>query len=468
MIQLSCRCSFVLDVPADQAGLTVQCPQCGRLNDVPNLGDLPNLDKDGGYKIVAPLNRDEPNRLADLNQAFSRQRTVEIDMRGPVNAGLNQGDNYPAAPPRLITGGPPPDAEIPMAAEVEPTPPPRPRYDPETGELIVALDVRVPAPEPPPPKPLPMATMRNLAAEDLANSPQGLKVLLELFRPLNVLVMCLFTLAVSALIAVDLCMAIFPPIIPLFGIIVFLLLMFSFSHIANVIEETGPMAKDELPRPLRDANLGDDVWFPFLRFLGSLLTAYLPYMVWIRLPVLAWISGRAPSMAWAIDAVREPVAWSLLGLGTAMFPAILLTLCTSGGIINLRPDRVIGVIRCAGFVDYATALLLWGTIILLPWLILMALGPVSNITILLIAVVPTATAYSVLGHGLAWLLGSIYRRHHDEFPWAYQIAEHRQRFGFPVMRAPKPPAPPTGFPVGPVAQAPAPAQRPASRQPEIR
>ena len=468
MIHFSCRCSLVLDVPADQAGLTVQCPQCGRLNDVPNLGDLPNLEKDGGYKVGAALRRDEPNRLADLNQAFSRERTVEIDMRGPVGAGLTQGDNFPATTPRQITGGPPPDAEIPMAAEAEPAPPVRPRYDPETGELIVALDVGAPAAEPPPPKPLPMATMRNLEAEDLANSPQGLKVLVELFRPINVLVMGLFTMVVIALIAVDLCMAIFPPIAPLFGLLAFILLVLSFSHIANVIEETGPMAKDELPRPIRDANPADDVWFPFLRFLGSLLTAYLPYMVWIRLPLLAWISGRAPSMAWAIDLIRAPVAWSLLGLGTAMFPAILLTLCTSGGVVNLRPDRVIGVIRCTGFIDYTAALLLWGTIVSVPWLIVMALGPVSLSTFMIIGVLPVAMTYSVLGHGLAWLLGSIYRRHHDDFPWAYQRAEHHQRFGFPVLRAPKPPAPPTGFPVGAVAQAPAPAQRPASRKTEVR
>ncbi len=467
MIRFSCKCASVLEVPADQAGLTVQCPECGRLNDVPNLGDLANLDQDGGYKIGAAQLRNEPNRLADLNQAFSRDRSIEIDMRGPVGAGPVQGADYPDAPPLRLEGGPPPGIEIPLAEEAEPAPTPRPRYDPETGELIVALDVKPPAADPPPPKPLPMATLRDLTAEDLANSPQGLTVLLELFRPLNLLVVGICAIAISFLFASM-----------LGGMMVrfcwgasFFLLALVFSHIANVIEDTGPLEKDELPRPLRDVNLGEDYWHPFGRVFLSLLAAYLPYMMWTGMPILTWLADAVPAAAPVIDAARAPVQWGLLGLGTLFFPAILLTLCTSGGVINLRPDRVIGVVRCAGFVDYPAAVLLWTAVMFLGNVYTGLIMPISITWFLIILLMIAPVIYSILAHGLGWLLGSIYRRHHDEFPWAYQVAEHRQHFGFPVMRAPRSPAPPPptlGFAVGPVAPPPKPAQAPAWRKREVR
>lgn len=468
MIRFSCKCASVLEVPADQAGLTVQCPDCGRLNDVPNLSDLANLDQEGGYKIGDALKRNEPNRLADLNQAFSRDRSIEIDMRGPIGAGPVQGADYPDAPMLRPAGGPPPGTEIPLAEEAEPALPARPRYDPETGELIVALDVRPPAPDPPPPKPLPMATLRNLTAEDLARSPQGLRVLLELFRPLNLLVVGLFAICISFLFVSILGAA----IVPLCVVASFFLLMLVFSHIGNVIEDTGPLEKDELPRPLRDVNLAEDCSYPFGRVVLSLLAAYLPYMMWTGMPILTWLASSVPATAPVIDAVREPASWGLLGLGTLFFPAILLTLCTSGGVVNLRPDRVLGVVRCAGFVDYSAAVLLWAGIMFLGNVYTGLIMPVSVTWFLLILLLIAPVIYSILGHGLGWLLGSIYRRHHDEFPWAYQIAEHRQHFGFPVMRAPKSPAQatPTGFSVTPLSQTPAPAPPPrtSSRKSEVR
>ena len=40
MISFACRCKHRFSLPDDQAGGIIQCPDCGRLNDVPTLDDL--------------------------------------------------------------------------------------------------------------------------------------------------------------------------------------------------------------------------------------------------------------------------------------------------------------------------------------------------------------------------------------------------------------------------------------------
>ena len=43
----------------------------------------------------------------------------------------------------------------------------------------------------------------------------------------------------------------------------------SAAHFANVIEETGPEDRDELPRFLRDLNFAEDIWLPFCACAGG-------------------------------------------------------------------------------------------------------------------------------------------------------------------------------------------------------
>ena len=103
------------------AGKEIQCPKCGLLRDIPKMGDLDNVDPDGTYKVseVAP----NPHELDETARLFSRKKADaegrELDLR------------YPAQPNRKVE-------EIPLA---EDEPPARPRYDPETGELVKPIEL---------------------------------------------------------------------------------------------------------------------------------------------------------------------------------------------------------------------------------------------------------------------------------------------------------------------------------------
>ena len=69
MIEFPCPCGrYTFSVPEDMAGGLVQCPKCGRLNDIPTLSDLALIAEDGTYKVVdavfvlQPLHRPEAER----------------------------------------------------------------------------------------------------------------------------------------------------------------------------------------------------------------------------------------------------------------------------------------------------------------------------------------------------------------------------------------------------------------------
>src|SRR4051812_12773923 len=78
--------------------------------------------------------------------------------------------------------------------------------------------------------------------------------------------------------------------------------------------------------------------------------------------VIAFGFTYAPGLACLLLNVPVQVRWALfitLSLaGTLAFPAILLTTTTSGSILNLRPDRVIGVARACG-IAYVFMLFGW-------------------------------------------------------------------------------------------------------------
>ena len=118
------------------------------------------------------------------------------------------------------------------------------------------------------------------------------------------------------------------------------------AHYGNVIEEFGPHGRDELPRPLRDLGFYEDLWAtPFCAVFLSLLICYLPSILLIQ-----WLSAKMP--------ILLVPALILALIGTFFLPAIMLTLQTSGTILNLRPDRVLGVIGACG-IDYWKTLFLW-------------------------------------------------------------------------------------------------------------
>lgn len=147
---------------------------------------------------------------------------------------------------------------------------------------------------------------------------------------------------------------------------------------------------------------------------------------------------------------QVPGDWLLYGLGTFFFPALLLTLCTSGTLRNLRPDRVLGVIATSGF-GYALPLLLWVALALIPRGLSLAVPRLQPWFAWPLLVGGTPLLASYLVHALGWTLGDLYRRHQEQFPWvlqrherttprrAFQVLPAARRRGPAPVRTPAPP-----------------------------
>src|SRR4051812_48367823 len=120
MIRFECRYHHVFEVPPEMAGDSLQCPQCGLLNDVPMLSQLADLDEHGNYKVGDDTTLKEPDRMDQLNRAFAKTRVDdqgnEIDMRTTMEELRNVGA----------------DEEVfDLADEAQSV---APKYDPVTGE----------------------------------------------------------------------------------------------------------------------------------------------------------------------------------------------------------------------------------------------------------------------------------------------------------------------------------------------
>src|SRR5438309_9754680 len=130
MIRFNCHCTHEFLVPEDEAGGTVQCPKCSRLNDVPTLSDLENLEDGGIFKIGDGPKPPAKDVLPGAARAFTRDkhddRGEAIDLRASVDEFLNVGAEE--VPLELA------DQERPAA----------PKYDPLTGELIESIEVKPP------------------------------------------------------------------------------------------------------------------------------------------------------------------------------------------------------------------------------------------------------------------------------------------------------------------------------------
>lgn len=397
MIRFNCLCGHQFELPDDEAGALIQCPDCRKLNDVPTLGDLQSID-DAGYKLddipVAP--DPDGDHVAAAARAFTRRRVDEqgeIDLRNTVEEVLAAGS-----------------VEIPLDAH-DVALPGRPKYDPVTGELIRPIDVKPDDRIPEDPAAVPMAKPALNYAALYEDRPTGIwGTMLALLRPMNLFVMLIILLAhlfFELVLLVTLVMIFtFPGLILLFAFIV--------SHYGNVIDEIGPTGHDELPRPLRDVHLYDDLWRPFTMVGLSLLLCYAPLI-----PIYTWPLPH-----------KGLLALAAAGLGTLLLPAVLLTATTSGTILNLRPDRVLGVVRRIG-VAYPFAVLSFAGAAVTYALGLMWLhaGTVATFSrgwgagqslVLIGSGLPVLFAGVYLMHYFCWLLGSFYRKHHDQFPWVLQ------------------------------------------------
>jgi hypothetical protein len=428
MIQFPCRCKHVFEFPDDMAGKQVQCPNCQLLVDVPSIDELSQLSPDGTFRVDAPPPGRSHEQFQAMLRAFSKRRVdangIELDLRQSADqiaaAGTNEPiddfENFPTSP----------------------------KYDPETGELLRPLQVRPDDSIAPHPSQIPLAqTTLNYATPDPNADFSLFRPLLQLLTPINLAAMFFVLLAHLFLIFATL--SIYLVVLAILGCGAALV-----AHYANIVEDVGIEERDELPRFLRQFNFTDDIWLPFVR-------VFLACMICFGL-------GRLAGMVAVIedwpDRARYLISFSLDSVGLVFFPAVVLTTVTSGSLLNLRPDRVLGTIAEIG-PRYAYLVLLYTVAFLIYifgvvttlWHALSVLTFVTSRHAIASSAPKSwfdtlGAAYEMLivgiflMHYFAWLLGLAYRAGHTKFPWVYH---QRQRIlpGINAPRYSKPvPAPP--------------------------
>ncbi len=424
MIRFSCICGNRLGAEDEQGGGALQCPLCGLLTDIPTLSQLSSFTDEGTYRIDAdrPIATD-PDRMAELGIIYSKEKRDsegnEIDLRTlPAGRRLAEDDDVEEV------------GELDFAPR-EPEVANRPKYDPETGELIRPLEVQKDARRDVNPASIPVAKAAiNYASANLNTRINPLNVAVELLMPMNVVVMCFvfaahFVNAVVFVAAVGL-LFVWPVALGLQGLLL--------SHYGNVIDDTGRNDHDDLPRPLRNLDFYDDLWSPFVGMFGGFMLAYgIPAILLInagnRVGVPTWLTVLASGI-----------------IGSFLAPAILLTTNTSGSTFNLRPDRVLSVIRLCGVQYFGVVLLgaVTGVVYLTGWLGTLAallnsfFGAGASVTNFVadaldvprdpfrlvfanwLIVLPALLIGIYLMHWFCWFLGLLYKAHHDEFPWVLQ------------------------------------------------
>jgi hypothetical protein len=425
------------------AGGLTQCPRCNLLVDVPTLGDLANLGPDGTINL-----HDEPTRsaahaaraVAEMHAAFSPHTTdihgVEKDLRPDAELFRRIGDE--------------PDTEDAAAVYARPSRP-TPKYDPVTGERIRPIELKR-HPDVVDEAPLAVIPVASLGDGDgsgdqssgeLVAIPvhlaQGVgaqparsisyatgraarrhvgpaTLALELLMPANAIVMFFVLLAYIAAGFATHLLWVGSLLIGIVSLQVLNIpLWLILAHYGSVIEDTGPDAKDELPRPLRNLSLGDDIINPAVWWALAGFICYWPALV-CALP-------RVPLS----NDVRPILVLMLALAGSVPLPAVLLTTVAGSTLENLRPDRVLGVIIHCG-VEYLISI---GAYLLAVLSAALVLIPPPAVAVLVQNPVlirlrepyffmPLITVSVYLGHYFAWHLGLMYRAHHDDFPWILQ------------------------------------------------
>ena len=344
---------------------------------------------------------------------------VAVDLRGPLN--------------REVPG---------MPLEDESTAP-RPRYDPETGELIQPLTVKTDDSASAPPLavgPLPVANQvieYNRSAQALIAAPHGPGILISLCAGVNMVVLGVVFIAHilgTAVIFVG-------SFVPFFLVVPLGIFAALLSHYPLVLEEMGPNERDELPRPLGNMDPFDDLLFPLLRMCWSLLLCYWPLLLIVILNFRAAMRG----LPLPVPSAREPLLICLL-LGGLLFPAVFLTVCTSGSILNLNPARILRLMPSIGW-SYLPLVLLWymastayllGTGATLYQAFSRRAGAAPELLARPYVAYPLLFLGIYLMHAFCWYLGMAYRSGHESFPWAWQV--HERKTAAPI-RTPRPPLP---------------------------
>ncbi len=408
MITFPCKCGNILEVPSDQAGGLIQCDRCGLLADVPRSDDLANLQEDGTFVFEDASPIDDGMELADLHRTFTNERVDENghqkDLR-PTADHFERIGVIDEAPPRVT-----------------------PRYDPFTGELIRPLQfkdetpmpvlaIAVPADQAELSPEIPAAAALTYAAGDIRTTPNFVTVAMAMFQPANTIVMFfMFFFYVAAYLAkIPLnTFALYFHLPTAIALVPNIFLWLIVAHYGCVVEDTGPDAIDEIPRPMRFMDFRDDLFGPLFKFLRAIAICFFPAMIAAHLTDFWTTSGSALVLA-------------CVGVGSIFFPAVLLTSLTGTTFLNLGPIRILSVIGICGgeyilsvflgIVSLAlTAILTIGPVTLPP---LAAIPGIQNADRILLLFPGTILAMYV-SHLFCWHLGLLYREHHEEFPWMAQ------------------------------------------------
>jgi hypothetical protein len=386
MIEFPCRCGRGFSVPDDQAGKSFQCPDCQRLVEVPLLSELQSIDADGSYKVEELEFKEDEERIRELRRIYlaghSGRDTQQVDLR-TTDEDLQKAG---AVDPRDAQDGLIPGAPI---------------YDPVTGELIEPIDI----------KPEPKKPMAAVPVDANANTLNYARKEIDVITPLNFANVLLTLVRPGSLATLGVIIAIHVYELAGFyiaakGLLFVVLLTFPpflmlFSYFPKLVTEFGPDEADELPGIFHEAEFVSDIWTPFVHLIMALALSYFPMFL--------------------TDNHYLDIAF--LGLGTFVFPAMLLTTCCSGIIADLRPDRLISVIRVCG-VKYLISVLLWvATVWGYGYVMILNMGiftPNLNVTpvmmmgpLLLLPGILIPILFSI--H-----LASFYRTHYAEFPWVFQ------------------------------------------------
>ena len=424
MIKFPCKCGHQFNLTEDQAGGLVQCPRCGLLVDVPTLSDLAHMNVDGTFGFGDANTPVDRTTAADLHHVFTNKTTDrhgnEKDLRNPI-------EQYD------VIGI---EEEAPRRSP--------PRYDPVTGELIRPLQFKDEQPVPVlsiatevdpsdltdqeqasialPVIPIPVPVKKPVkslgyAVGDTRKHVTLTTLALELLMPANSVVMFfVFVLYIAAFYTSDAIASYSERFLKIVWplLIVNIPIWLVLSHAGCVIEETGPDAVDELPRPLRNFDFGDDLFNPLFRTVLAILYCFAP-------------AGLLFHYLDPLNPMTLPIVLTFGLLGAFIFPAVLLTAITGTTVLNLRPDRVMGVVKQCGFAYIASVVLFVFAAVPSTYYLagdlmfrlefdskffVRAHHPTVLVPILLISV--------YLLHFFCWHLGMLYRANHEIFPWIAQ------------------------------------------------
>lgn len=444
MISFACTCGEKFDVPETMAGDEFQCPRCMRLVDVPQLSELGMIAEDGTFNLydLEP----NPTDLAGKMAAFGQREDVRRNIDEFLASNAVPAD---AAPPPNLHG---------------------PRYDPETGERVMPVELRV-DPVIDTPHAIPMATP-VLSYSSGPASPNEVSTAIWWQMPVRLVTgMNLFAIVfvffahvvVQIILSIPGANFILSPFV-LFAVPLIL------AHYCNTMEDFGVSRRDRIPVMFRNGSVGEDLLRPLFNIGLSVALAFGPLLIFM------FFAG------WPPRAGAVTVMVGLFWLGVFLFPAVIFTATNSGAIQNLLPQRALMVIFIAT-VRYLWAAAAFG-VACVAYLMAFQNFTIASVTALQFAsgtirwtnvavnagVVCALLAIAIYTMHLAaaWL-GLIYQSHYEKLNWVLQrhekvnrtdtnaqLADMRRR-GDPRLRKPAPVVPqPVARPVQSIEPSPSP------------